>query len=120
MAMNHKQREYALTRVNQILANRLGALATRFKAEVKLLTDRERADLLRKGKVKLKASVEQVTTWTDVVDAFDFSPFEQREKTTPEYAPAAKALEDEAQKVRDQIMLGDAEEAMRLLESFSS
>ena len=116
--MNQKQREYAIGRVNKIVEARSRAISEKFSKETRLLSDKEKADLLRTGAVKLRDDVNEICNYTDVVRAFDFAPFEDREKHLPGYEEALAALQAEGRRVTDQIMLGDSEAAVALLTAF--
>jgi len=113
--MNKSQREYA--------CNRVWGTAAELKKKLKdslttgdKLTDQDRARLLRLGKVKLKKGVKSITRYTDVVNVFDFAPFDQ--KVDKSYERRAARIDAEATKVCDQIMLGDATEAAKLVDEY--
>ncbi len=64
--------------------------------------------------------MKEINGYTDVKDAFDFSKHEYAAVTNTEaYKEGAELVDAEASNVTDQIMLGDAEEALRLLEAFT-
>ena len=118
ITMNKDQRVYALKRVGEILSEKLGVLKQKHTIAKLTLTAADRATLVRTGKVKLIKDT--IGDYDRYYDLWDFSKFEQREPLDKNYGPLAGKLEADAQKVRDQIMLGDAEEALKLLAGFDS
>lgn len=118
--MNKDQRKYALDRVTAITNAKLEKLKEVHKAERRVLTAKERAALVRSGKVKLKPECTEIGEYDRYWVYWDFSKYEQREVVKPSYQPAADKVNAEAQTIRDKIMLGDAEEALALLSSFEA
>jgi aspartate/methionine/tyrosine aminotransferase len=118
--MNATQRNYAATRVKAILTDRLKALQEGMKVPAKTISDSERVELIRSGKVKLRPDATSINTYTNVVDVFDFSKFARPAGYRVGYEEAEKALRDEARKVEDRIMLGDTEAAIALLDAFAT
>lgn len=121
MAMNQKQREYALSRVSAIAEARIAAVREKHKLPAIVISPTERADLIRNRKVKLRDGVVEIQTHTDVVHAFDFSKFERKAGAPDSVVrPLIAAINANLAKVKDLIMLGDAEEAVSLIATFES
>jgi len=113
--MNKAQKDYAVSRVEEHAAN----MIKRLKDECTVgepLTSQRRAELLRTGKVKMRRTVKEISNYTDVVNAFDFKPFEQ--KVHPSFARRKARIETTMRRTIDEIMLGDAEQALKLVRSF--
>ncbi|RUU80236.1 hypothetical protein [Mesorhizobium sp. M7A.F.Ca.MR.362.00.0.0] len=116
--MNLAQRKYAIERVKQIEAAKLAALTVAHTREAKTLSREQQLDLIIARKVKLKTTLTELPTYAS--EAFDFSKFMwHRALITETYNPAANKVKADAARVRDQIMLGDAEAALALLADFS-
>lgn len=121
--MNTQQRSYAIRRIAEIESQRI--YAAREVAAVprpeNQLSGAARLKLVREGKVSLRKGA---YIGDQISYAFDFS--EYTNDTTEKRAAAKKALEEivnkikfEAGAIRDQIMLGDAEEAFELITAFA-
>lgn len=112
--MNQKQREYAIERVRALRGKRILALKEKYITPAKRLSRQEKFELVRSGKVKVRNENEDFAPhyW---VDLFDFSKFEAEAKAHPKFDEFVDAEKARAQKVIDEIMLGDAEEALNLI-----
>ena len=114
--MNQEQRKYAIERVNGIRERKFGDALKRYTKEGKVLSDVEKVELVRSHKVSLKG---EAYAYTDIKYAFDFSKFERDSKTDAVALDKAKAqIIAAANRIKDKIMLGDAEEALALIEAF--
>jgi hypothetical protein len=116
MAMTKTQQKYACDRVRQ-KAEQLRSTLKKELTTGKPLTCEDRAKLLRAGKVKLRKDVNIISTYTDVVKAFDFSPFEP--KVHGSYKRRAERISETERKAIDEIMLGDADVALRVVREFT-
>lgn len=115
--MNAAQRKYALERVTQIEGARVAALRDRMTTPAKSISKEERVRLVVSGKVKVRKDLTQWPYHTD--DAFDFSQYSWDKKVSPDFDDEAAKIKERASSVRDMIMLGDAAEALRLLNDFA-
>lgn len=113
--MNKVQIEYTTDRINEAVGKKLKALRdSKMPAD---LSNGDRLDLIRKKKVPLK---DGVSSYTDVVKAFDFSAFEPSQERIDtaqaaidkEMAPVLKR----AAELKDELVLGDQETALRGLQ----
>ncbi len=118
--MNATQRNYLAGRMKTLLASRLTALQEEYKVPALVLSDEDRAKLLRTGKVKVRGDVTEVRNHASVGDVFDFSKFARPVGYRTGYPEAEKALRAEAARVEDRIMLGDSDAALLLLADFAN
>jgi len=127
--MNQTQKKYAMLRVEDILEHKARKIRKAMpKSPVKKqLTYRQAAKLIKDGKVKLHVDMPPNKTMYDckyITDMFDFSDYCTREPRGPGYDEDAcmkkiKPFHVECQRIRDQIMLGDSEEALKLIDEFA-
>ena len=72
-------------------------------------------------KVKMRTDITSISRYDDVIAVFDFSKYVRAAGPDPVvFEPAAALVKAEAGRVRDKIMLGDAAEALALLEVFAT
>ena len=117
MAMTKAQQAYALSRLKEIFTRRCKEIKEEFTTPAKDITLREKLCLISKGEVSLLPS-DKLSTFTKLVDSFDFSEYTYPELTSPEGLKKLQQLKVSYEEVSDQIMLGDAGEALGLLQSF--
>lgn len=116
--MNQKQREYAMARVSAVRARKVEEIKARHTIPAVKLSLARKAELVVSGGVpaiphKLKSY------YTDWPDAFDFSAYERDEVYDKDSAaPLIAKVNAEADRIHDNIMLGDAEEALSALRAF--
>lgn len=118
--MNKSQQQYATARIDSLLAKKEIALKAALTKKAQHIGSDERAKLIRTGKVKLRDDVTAVHGYTDVVNVFDFSAYEwPNTLNAEEFEKAFRPLADEAQSLKDTIMLGDSTEALAAIETFA-
>lgn len=118
--MNKTQIQYALSRIDGLLKEKETSVEKAHTKEAKVLSATERADLVRSGTVKMKADATEIHSYTDVVAVFDFSKHSWTAEVDAKAVSAImKPLRKEAQKLKDEIMLGDASAAQTSLAKFS-
>lgn len=119
--MNQKQREYAVSRVNGIEREKLNLLRRETTTPEVALSEENKVDLIRRGKVKLNPDKLSEYSSHHVFNAFDFSAHEKGavfdEKS---FNKGAALINSEGQRVKDEIMLGDAETAKKLVQEFAA
>jgi len=116
--MNSTQLKYAKGRANDIYRERNDAITKKYKAKCKTISEKDKLKALLKGEVSIKPYKEGAyyqNAWYNYVVfhdevEFDFASCKKEEE----------ALKNEYQKILDQLVLGDSEEALRLLEQFRS
>lgn len=119
MAMNKQQVDYAHRRIDNLLAAKEVEASERHAKPAQTISPDDRATLIRAGKVKLKADI-LIDYRTSVVDAFDFSKYSwPRTVDTKAVDKVMKPLRAEAQRLKDEIMLGDAGAALATLDAFA-
>jgi len=118
--MNQQQKAYAMARVSSILNKKGSELKARFTTKGKSLTFVEKCRLIRNGGAELLPD-SQLSTWTDLKDAFLWGQHEiQDHFDQSAYDSAIEPFQAEATRIQDQLMLGDAEEALKLIQAFES
>lgn len=119
--MTEEQRRYLIRRVDEVLTSKIADVRERLTTLGKEISDDERAILLQTGKVKLKPHITRITDYTEVVDAFDFSKYEYEEKiNVKDFDREKRGLRRTANRIKDQIVLGPSEQALKLLEKFEN
>lgn len=119
--MNKAQLDYAMTRVNGILAAKIKQITEQHTKPAQYIDDHQRAELVRSGKVKLRSDITRINTFDDVSKVFDFSKYAWSDTVdTKAVEKAAKPFRTQAEKLKDKIMLGDESTAMAALEAFSA
>lgn len=118
--MNQQQRTYALGRVATILKGKEEVLKAAFVIPAETLSDKERWALVKAGMVNLEEEYpfSKCSSYDNWKHAWDFTPYEKPETFAEGYEEALKELRADAENIKDRIMLGDAEEALALLDKF--
>ena len=121
--MKATEKNYAIARVSELCRDKIGAVPN----PVKSLSLTDKLELIASGKVKLKTKKEILDSaahyyGTPVIDSvFDFSKFEiPCEKAKLEYDNKLAEIRRKAQSVKDEIMLGDEQRALKLLRNWSA
>lgn len=113
--MNHAQRKYALGRIDLIENDLISKVRAKHTVEGKSPSLEERWKLVHEGKVTLKNPNE-----VHVRYAFDFSEFEYPPRLTEVGHELISKVKKETEKTRDLVMLGDAQEALQMLETLQN
>lgn len=113
--MNQSQVRYFMERVNNLYREKDKKLKEKFTIPGKELSKRERANLIKSGKVKLKSDVKEIKGYDTVEELFDFSKYEWDEKLNSKYHEELSRYMDRVNQAKDSIMLGDEEEALKLI-----
>ncbi|GEM_PF-6608821 len=119
--MNQQQTKYTLSRVDAVESRKLLELKKEYTVPAKIITHEEAQQLILKKKVPLKAvsNTESFDSYSRLRDFFDFSKFHYGESFKDGYAEAVDALKSQANRVRDEIVLGDNAQALALLREFA-
>lgn len=109
--MNATQMKYAKERANEIYRNRQRAIEDKYRA--KQLTTEQYLDALEAGRFKIdRTKANDRWNWTTAVIFIDVEPDKgARQKEIDELAEVYRNLIDE-------LVLGDNEEALKLLKNF--
>lgn len=119
MITNADSRRYAMKRVNEIQCQKEAQIKQKHTKTAISPTDKDMINAIEWGDVRLIAKTNNVLNKT-VREAFDFSRLEVDEiEDNKKIIIAVQKSRIEADKVRDQIMLGDETEALKLLEKFN-
>jgi len=122
--MNQTQRTYIRKRVEGILLEKTAEARMKFTTQAKTITNHERVNLIRAGKVKLKPRTELAKLGaynTNLSAVFDFSDYETNGHTdTAAVLKHTKKLRVKANEINDNVMLGDAVEALKMIKDFEN
>ena len=110
------QIDHAKSRITAKARGKKAAIEKKLK-KGKFLTAERRCLLLKQGKVKLKKGMTRIDSYDDVRHVFDFSPFEQA-FDSKEYDKQSAIIDKDVVKLIDELILGDTEQALRLIEKF--
>lgn len=116
------EKKYAIERVTQICHQKTIVAKGKYVTPKKKLIAEEKYQLISKGKVKLFPETHSNMSrleYVDLVDAFDFSAYESDEIESDKYQPVVEKINALKQSACDQIMLGDSQEAMRIIQELS-
>ena len=119
--MNQQQKNYTLKRLDEILERKLEPLKEKYTTSEVRLTEEEKWTIVISGQgiVKNDPCFSSYNTYVD--DVFDFSDKEKDEFFDKEkYNQETKRLTDACQKLKDEIMLGSAEEAIDKIAEFEA
>lgn len=117
--MNKVQKEYAVSRIDGMLAEKEAAVREANTKRASVISAEERVALIKSGAVTLAKKVKRIESYTNVVDVFDFSAHCWPD--TVDMAAVNRIMapfRDEAQSLKDKIMLGDETTALQALEVF--
>ena len=117
--MNQTQRNYAISRVIATRNVAFQKLQGDYRVPASYPTVGEIDAALRKGLLPLRRHASEAVTYRgDVGKAYDMSSMFISEHMREGFNEAVKRLDTRMQEVKDEIMLGGAEEAMKLLRAF--
>jgi len=117
--MNKQEKQYAMNRIDEIVCHKVSAIKDKHTTAAVSLTDTQRLQAFKAGKYKIKADVSKITRYTDLCDVIEF-PDEKAGKANREKIDSESAkVTSEAVKIKDKLMLGDASEALAMIEAFS-
>lgn len=116
--MNQKQKEYAIDRLKAIANAALYEYAKlNPNTPKKELSPENRFKAFKKGEYKIKANITEINKYTDVCDILEFKG-ESKELPNLKYSKFQEKTKSELRFAEDQIMLGDSETALRIIEEF--
>jgi len=124
--MRHTEQKYARERVDNILCDKLAKIKGSLPIiKAKKMTYQEAVRLIISGDIKLKQKVrnKELRNYDDFSDIFDVGKhhdYRGEDAFDPKlYDSKALPIKQEAQRIKDQIMLGDSIEALRMIEAFA-
>lgn len=121
--MNQHQKKYAMNRIEALCEIKLRLAEEKFTSKEIKLADEDAYDLISKGKVKIKPWVVIKTRYNspDLFPSYDFSKYERASVIdNGKYIPIRDKILGISQKAKDQIMLGDSQEALKIIEELES
>jgi len=122
--MNQVQRTYIRNRVDGIAVEKLTEYRLKNTIKAQTLTNPARIRLIRAKKVKMKSDKELRSIGgynLNLGTVFDFSEYEVKGGIDQvKYAAYSRKVAAEANKLKDSVMLGDAEEALKMIEDFEN
>lgn len=119
--MNQKQKDYARDRINQTFVARKEQIKRKYTRQAIVLDVKDKIDLVCSGKVRLKTKdvIKTLKQYCNPADWYDFSKHESEKqvdsKKIEEKLTSLRALRTKAV---DSIMLGDAQEALQIIQEF--
>lgn len=115
--MNEKEKTYTLKRLSEIFFSKQSTIITKYSTPAVTLNKDQRLEELKKGRFSIKEVVSGDSSYLSSFIVFD------KEKLGSSDQLAIKEdnfkLKCEYDKIRDQVMLGTDEEALKLLKSFT-
>jgi hypothetical protein len=128
MRLTKAQLAHACMRLNQAAEKRIAAAAQHIgvKPTLRTLSFAERCDLIRSGKAKLRPQA-ALNSYTDLTDAYEYPTHDKavagvkKAITTWETAhrKIVEGVHAERDRILDQIMLSDANDALAAIDAFS-
>lgn len=123
--MNQTQKNYIRKRVEGMLQTKISDARVKLTVKAERLTNRQRVRMIQDGEVKMKPKRELDNIngiyGANLDTVFDFSKYETKgglDNTA--YQAGIKKLRAKANSINDKVMLGDSEEALKLIEEFES
>jgi len=116
--MNQHQKNYALNRIEGLKNIKLQQAEVKFTTPEVKLDCKQKYELIKNGKVKLYSYeiVNRQYSSPDLYPSYDFSKLESPSRLNQAaYNEVSTKVNTISQKAKDQIMLGDCEEALRLI-----
>lgn len=114
--MNKEQREYARRKIERIRYDAGEKLKKECTIPATYITNAERLRLIQEGKVSFYPDLTGIANHTLVIDAFDFSAYEQRagfdhDRFEEKHAVLQKAYQESV----DELYLGDCKNALETI-----
>ena len=123
--MNIQEKRYVLKRIEEIEQTLMRSVMKKYPSKAsKRLHEREKLEIIASGKV-ISYTPKQMRrnsgdyNFPGLSKIFDFSEYEWDAKSNEKYNIVMSLLNDEKTRISDEIMLGDAEEAMKALKEFA-
>ena len=118
--MNKDQRKYALVRIADITRRKVQEAEERLTTPAVSLDAKEMLRLIRDGKVKMCEFIDPGRYYLRdrLRDVFDFSAHESKKSVDPALDEKIARIRQQAAQIEDEIMLGDATEALDKISQF--
>jgi hypothetical protein len=115
--LTKQQIEYGKKRIRTICGELLSKLRAKHTKGVPL-TPKRRAELIRGRFVKLKSGVKEISNYDDVIDVFDFSPYEPKFNKLQYQKDEAIIIKHKTE-LLDKLVLSDSNEILEAISKFS-
>lgn len=117
--MNATEKKYTIERINQILKRKTHEICGKTTTLGKELSTEDKITMVQKGTVKPRRVLSKRYGLPSFAELFDFSKYEKVAKVDQgKRTKLLDALDAEARRIRDEIMLGDSKEALKLIAAF--
>lgn len=121
--MNATQLKYARERLREVLASKLEVARTAASQPAQKFDAAALVKGIKNGSIKINVLYEDddnVETYTSVGSVFDISAHvKQANFDVKAFRKVEKVINEEAQRIEDQLVLGDSQEALALIEAFA-
>jgi hypothetical protein len=125
--MNKREQEYAIERINYLANQKLEAIKDALPVlKPKRITYTKAVALIKQGKILINPKFRNKELYSndDFDNVFDVTKYhEERYNFTPydedKFKKKAAPIYAEVTRIKDQIMLGDATEALKMIEEFA-
>jgi len=117
--MNQKEKQYALDRVSAIAKTKVCAIEHKYTTPEVRMTPEERLAALKKGAFKIRPGLREVRAYNSLGDVFVFDAEKRQSQDEKRIATETQKIRDEETRIKDLLMLGDAAEALELINEFA-
>ena len=109
-------KKYVMERIQDVQWEVDRKIREKYLDKVKPLTTKEKYKLIKTGKVQLQPLAKIADSSYGYERWFNFSQYDKKEKARKICEQVQEKLKKEAQKARDEVMIGDMKEALAILE----
>ncbi len=118
--MTKAQVDYAIRRLTETYRTRQAAIRAEHETPEKKLSMDQKWQMVLAGRAAARADLTYMTGSSGWMGLFDWSEHEHDAVMSPAGEQQMELLKRELTRAKDEIMLGDAEEALALLRAFAS
>jgi len=117
--MNKQEKQYAVNRIDSMAAEKCAAIKAKNTVKGVCFSGAQRLKAFRDGKFKIKSDAKEIGRYTDLCNVVEFTEEREDEVNESKVKAESQKVMDEAQRIKDQMMLGDATEALKMIERFA-
>jgi hypothetical protein len=118
--MNKQQRDYAASRVSEISCAKCAAIDEKYTTPAVSLSQEARIAAFKAKKYKVNPGLTKINCYTKVIDIVSFTDEKPEKKDVKKIKEEKAKVTAEASKIVDELMLGDATEALKLIQAFGA
>jgi hypothetical protein len=119
--MNKTQLEYAVKRLDSVHSDKWRAIKEQHAKAQQPFDGNALVKAIKSGKVTINTKyAKRVLGYCDISECFDGIPDKEKPTENEAFKKAVAPLEAEHSRIRDQLYLGDAKEALALIEAFAA